>query len=177
MKRIFFIGSQGSGKSTQAKLLSQFLKIPVIATGDIFRSLAKKGDKLGKRVKQDLDEGKLVDDETTAQIVDERVRKPDCQKGFIMDGYPRTLDQIKLFDPGFDKVFYLKLSDEEATKRLLKRGREDDTPALIAERLKAYHKQTDPILDYYQNKGLLEVIGGKGAIKQIQRKIRESVNG
>jgi adenylate kinase len=168
--RILFIGAQGSGKSTQAKLLAQFLGLPYISTGDIFRQM--QGE-----IKQILDQGKLVDDQTTSKIVEEKLKNPEYSNGFIFDGYPRTLEQIRLFDPGFDKVIYLDLPDEKASERLLARGREDDTKELIAERLKHYHGQTDPILDFYEQKGILVSISGEGSIEEIAQKIRDGVNG
>ncbi len=167
--KILFIGPQGSGKSTQGKLLAKFLGLPYISTGDIFRAM-------GGKVQQILDQGKLVDDKTTSKIVEEKIKGENIN-GFILDGYPRTMEQIKLFDPGFDKVIILTLSDREATKRLLSRGREDDTKELIFARLKAYHEQTDPIIDYYRQKGKLKSVNGTGSIDEIQKRIRDVVNG
>lgn len=175
--KILFIGPQGSGKSTQGNLLAQYLNLEYISTGDIFRKLGQDNSEEGWVVKQILDSGRLVDDQTTAKLVEKRIKGIDAQDGFIMDGYPRTLEQIKLFDPGFDKVFLLELSDEEALKRLLERGREDDTKDLILERLRIYHQLTDPILDYYRNIGLLEIIDGGGSIEEIQDNLRKKVNG
>lgn len=171
--KVLLIGPQGSGKSTQAKLLAEFLMVPFISTGDILRNLSKDDTEQGKSIKMILDEGRLVDDRTISQLVKERLTKPDCKNGFIMDGYPRTVDQITNFDPKFDIVFYLLVSDEEATKRLLKRGRVDDTPEAIAQRLKLYHRETDPIIAYYQQKDLLCAIDGFGIIEQVQQSIRE----
>lgn len=173
--KILLIGPQGSGKSTQAKLLADFLKVPYISTGDIFREIAD--TRQGKRIRQVLESGRLVDDATTSEIVKMRVKQPDCQSGYILDGYPRNLEQVRLFDPGFDKVIYLKLSDQEATKRLLARGREDDTEESIAQRLRLYHKLTDPLSDYYQRQGLLLEIDGQGTIEEIQKKLRDQLNG
>lgn len=169
IKKILFLGVQGSGKSTQGKLLARFLGLPYISTGDIFRSL-------GGEIKQILDKGKLVDDQTTSSIVQEKLQGEEYKNGFIFDGYPRTMEQIKLFDPGFDKVIYLDLSDTVATKRLLARAREDDTENLIAERLRNYHLQTDPILDYYQQKGMLKQIDGLGSIDRVQQRIKGVIN-
>lgn len=171
--KILLVGPQGSGKSTQAKLLSEFLNIPVISTGDIFRELAP----VNEMIKGILEKGKLIDNWTTTQVVRERVRKSDCKNGFILDGYPRNLEQVRLFDPGFDKVIYLKLSDKEAIKRLLARGREDDTEQSIAQRLKLYHKLTDPLLDYYGRGNLLSEIDGQATIEEVQQRIRDQLDG
>ena len=168
--KILFIGPQGSGKSTQGKLLAQFLGLPYISTGDIFRQ--DRGE-----IKQILDQGKLVDDQTTSKIVKEKLKELRYANGFVFDGYPRTLEQVRLFDPGYDEVISLEISDDIATERLLARGREDDTKELIAERLKNYHLQTDPMLDFYKQKGILTQIDGLGNIEEIQKKIRDLVNG
>lgn len=174
--KILLIGPQGSGKSTQGKLLAEYLGLPYISTGDIFREMAKEDDEMAKRLRQTLDQGKLVDDQTTSKIVEEKLKGQEYEKGFIFDGYPRTLEQIQLFNPGFDKVILLDLPDEEATKRLLARGRDDDTQELIAERLKVYHQQTDPILDYFRQKRLLKEIDGSLTIEQVQQELRKAFN-
>jgi adenylate kinase len=168
--KILLIGPQGSGKSTQGKLLAQVLGLPYLSTGDIFR-------RMGGEIKQILDQGKLVDDKTTSLIVEEKLKERQYSSGFIFDGYPRTLEQMRLFDPGFDKVIYLDLPDDKASERLLARGRADDTKELIAERLKHYHQQTDPILDYYKQKGILFSVDGMGSIQEIQQRVRTIVNG
>lgn len=169
--KVLFIGPQGSGKSTQAKLLGEFLKIPVISTGDIFRQTAT-FDGLIRKI---LDEGRLVDDKTTAEIVKGRLKEPDCDSGFIMDGYPRNIDQVNLFDPGFDRVIYLDVPKEEVIKRLMERGREDDTKELIERRLDLYFRQTEPLLDYYQNLGILIEVDASGDIQKIQDEIKKSI--
>lgn len=175
--KILFIGPQGSGKSTQGKFLAQSLKIPYISTGDIFRNLAAQDNEASKRVKEFLTSGHLVDDETTSRIVAKRLQEDDAILGFILDGYPRTLRQIEIFDPGFEQVIFLDLKDDEAMKRLVKRGREDDTPDLIAKRLELYHQVTDPILEHYRAKGLLTTIDATLGIDVIQQQIKEAING
>ncbi len=170
--KILLIGPQGSGKSTQADLLAEYLNLPKISTGDIFRKLSKEDSEEAGRVKEILGQGKLVDDETTAEIVKKRVQK---ENSFIMDGYPRNINQLKLFDPGFNKVIYLKVSNEEVVKRLMNRGREDDTVDLIKIRLDLYYEQTLPLLDYYQKQGKLVEISGMGDINQIQDEIKKSI--
>lgn len=167
--KILLIGPQGSGKSTQAKLLADYLKIPFISTGEIFRRMAL--------VKKILSEGKLVDDQTTCKIVKDRLKQPDCKRGFVLDGYPRTLEQGKIFDPGFDKVFYLDVPEEVVIERLTKRGRSDDTPESIKMRLDLYYKQTEPLLEFYRNLGILSEIDGLGTTLQVQQRIREELDG
>lgn len=175
--KILFIGPQGSGKSTQGKLLAEYLGLPYVSTGDIFREMSAGNSPEGKRLKQILAEGRLVDDETTSNMVAKKLGEEEYGMGFILDGYPRTLEQIKLFDPGFNKVIFLELPDEEGIKRLLERGREDDTKESITERLRLYHNQTDPILDYYRHLGILVEIDGTGSIDEIQQRIRDRING
>ena len=171
--KILLMGPQGAGKSTQANFLSDDLNIPKITVGDIYRQIAKENTEESKRIKEILDKGQLVDDETTSRIVKERLNQKDCQNGFVIDGYPRTLEQARLFDPGFDKVFYLRLDSKEAKERLLKRGRTDDTEDLIEKRLGLYYKQTQPLLDYYKDKGILIGIRGLGEIQTIQDEIKK----
>lgn len=176
MTKILLIGSQGSGKSTQAKLLSQFLKVPLVSTGDIFRNLSNQDTDQGKSVKQILDEGRLIDDETTSQIVQERLSEEDCQNGFIMDGYPRNIVQANIFDPNFDKVFYLRVPEEVVLERLLKRGRADDTKDSIKIRLGIYYEQTEALLENYKNKGILVEIDGVGDVDAIQGSLRANLS-
>lgn len=175
--KILFIGPQGSGKSTQAKLLSEYLNIPFVSTGDVFRDISKEDTEYGRVVKGFLDAGKLVSDDVVSKLVRQTLSHPEYQNGFILDGYPRTFNQVTYFDPGFDKVFYLELDDETAKKRLLERAREDDTDDLIAERLKIYHQLTDPIIDYYQKAGVFKTIDANLSIEEIQQEIRGSING
>ena len=173
--RILLIGPQGSGKSTQAVFLSQHFGVPNISTGDIFRKLSSEDSEPARKVKEILASGRLVDDETTAQIVKERLAEEDCQNGFVIDGYPRSIRQIEIFDPGFNKVFYLAVPNEEVIRRLTKRGREDDTPELIQTRLDLYNQQTQPLLDYYRKKQILVEIDGTGDIQKVQDEIKKFI--
>lgn len=176
--KILLIGPQGSGKSTQGKLLGQYLNIPFIATGDIFREIAYTETDEGKRIKQVLDSGNLVDDETVIKLVRERVSKDDCKNGFILDGYPRTLEQAKkVEDLNFQKAIYIDVPEDVVVERLLKRGRQDDTEELIKKRLELHYEQTQPLLDFYKQKGILVEINGIGEISEIQKEIREALNG
>lgn len=171
--RVLIIGPQGSGKSTQSKLLGKFLKIPVISTGDIFRALSSSESEEGKRIRAILGAGKLVDDKTTAEIVKKRLER---EKDFIMDGYPRTIEQMKIFDPLFDKVIYLDVPQDMVINRLMLRGRADDTSELIRQRLDLYYKQTQPLLDYYKKMGNLLNIDGRREIEKIQQDLRSHFN-
>lgn len=173
--KILMIGPQGSGKSTQAELLANYLNTPKISTGDIFRKIAEENSPEGERIREIQRSGKLVDDATTAEIVKKRLGEQDAQNGFILDGYPRNLAQRDLFDPQFDKVFYLNVPDEEVIKRLMNRGREDDTPESIKMRLNLYKDQTQPLLDYYKNLGILTEINGTGPVEEIQNEIQKSI--
>lgn len=173
--KILLIGPQGSGKSTQAGMLAESLHLPKISTGDIFRELALENSIEGARIKQIMNEGKLIDDSETAKIVEQRLAKDDVKNGFILDGYPRNIAQKNLFDPGFDKVFYLKIPDEEVIARLAARGREDDSKEAIRTRLNLYYGQTRPLLDHYKNQGILIEISGIGSIEDIQDEIKKHI--
>jgi len=173
--KILLIGPQGSGKSTQADFLAKSFNVPKISTGDIFRELMREDSKEGKRLKEILASGKLVDDQTTSEIVKERVIQEDCRNGFIMDGYPRTVEQLNMFDPEFNKVIYLNVEKMEVVKRLLARGRADDTEELINKRLDLYYLQTQPLIDYYAQKGILVEVDGMGDIKGIKDEIKKQI--
>lgn len=171
--KILITGPQGSGKSTQADILSKKLGIAFINAGNLVREMSKEDSERGRSLKNDLEAGRLVDDNIIGDLVRTQISQPECKDGFVTDGYPRTINQIKIFDPEFDRVFYLEISDEEALRRLLKRGRADDTLAVINERLKWYHEQTKPLLEFYQSKGILEKINGEMSIEEVAQEIEE----
>lgn len=175
--KILFVGPQGAGKSTQGKMLADFLKVPYISTGDIFREIASSDSQTSESIKQILNSGNLADDQITSELVKQRLEKKDCRDGFIMDGYPRTQKQIENYDPGFDTVIYLDLDNDTSIVRLLERGRADDTKELIEQRLKLYVTLTEPILSYYNQKGIVRRIDGSESIEEIQTKLRGIVNG
>lgn len=171
--KILFTGPVGSGKSTQAELLAKYLNVPLFQTGQITRELSKEDSDLGKRVKGIMERGALVDDETIAQVLKQAMDKADLNRGFIIDGYPRSLEQIKFYDPGFDTVLNFKIPDKAVLERLLKRQRVDDTPQAIEKRLKIYYQQTQPLVEYYRNLGLLKEINAQKTIEEIQEEVRK----
>src|SRR3989344_1020998 len=116
--KIILIGIQGAGKSTQGNLLSEKLKAPYLSTGHIFRDLAKEHSPLGRYIKEIMNAGYLIPDKKTLEIVSEYLKRPEYEKGYILDGFPRTIVQAKSFKNGIDKVIYLKVSDKEALWRL-----------------------------------------------------------
>lgn len=146
--KILITGLPGSGKTTQARKISQGLGLCMIKTGEILRKLAQESSSRGKIIKQALESGELADDKLVAEVVRERILEEDCKGGFVMDGYPRSVSQLKYFNPNYDLVFHLKLSKEEAQERLLQRGRADDTPEIIAKRLEIQSKELDSVLVY-----------------------------
>ncbi len=165
--KIVVMGPPGSGKSTQAELLAEKLNLPHFQTGKMYRRIAEIDSDLGKKVKGFLAQGHLVPDEEHNQILKEVAGRPQYRQGFVLDGSPRTLNQAETLPFGVDKVFYLSVSDEINTERLVKRGRADDKPEVIKERLKVYHQQTEPILAYYREMGILEEVDGEKPIEPI----------
>lgn len=175
--KLSIAGPQGSGKTTQVKLLARFLKLPVVTTGEAMRQLAKEDTPQGRIVKSLLDQGLLAPDDIVADYVRNTVNTKEFKTGFVMDGYPRSLSQLKLFDPDLDRVFYLDINDGLAMQRLLKRGREDDTLPLIEERLRLYHELTQPLLQFYASRSILSQIDGGWSVKKVQDRIRQSLSG
>lgn len=172
------LGPQGSGKSTQGKLLSQHLDLPLIDMGDVLRKRGEGTDPTALKIQNIIKKGELLGDETLMSVFREEVNKPQYKDGFVLDGAPRTLAQARLIDNGvqLNKVFYLRVPDDVNTGRLLARGRADDTPELIAKRLKLYHEQTEPVLGYYRQKGILEEIDGTKGIEAIFEDVKTRVD-
>ena len=171
--KIIIIGIQGAGKSTQGNLLSEKLGIPYLSTGHIFREMSKEKTTLGRYIKETVNAGYLIPDDKALEIVSEYLRRPEYEKGYIMDGFPRTTKQAEAFENGIDRVIYLKVSDKEALWRLSGRddNREDDTLKAIRKRINLFHEFTEPVLDYYREKGILLEIDGEKSIEEIQEEI------
>jgi adenylate kinase len=173
--RVLIVGPQGSGKGTQASRLAENLGIPHISTGDIFRANVGAGTELGVLAKKYMDDGELVPDEVTVAMVAARFDEADAAKGFLLDGFPRTVGQAdKLGEilaersEDIDKVLLLEVPDEVLLERMLARGRADDTAEAIGRRLELYHQETKPLLDYYAAK--LVAIDGVGTIDEVLRR-------
>lgn len=169
--RIMITGPQGSGKTTQARILAEKLGVPMVGAGELARKFANSGHKDSQKVSAAIAEGQLIDDGIMGDLVKKEIAQQSYEKGFVTDGYPRAMSQLKIFNPSYDQVFYLKLSDQEAKKRLLQRGRADDTPEAIKERLEWYHYETSQLLDYYSKRGKLVIIDGDQSIEGVAKEI------
>ncbi|QJC22292.1 adenylate kinase [Arcanobacterium buesumense] len=184
--RLILTGAPGAGKGTQATAVSQELGIPAISTGEIFRAeIAEKSD-IGLEAQRYISEGNLVPDSVTNEIVRRRLAQADATNGFLLDGYPRTLEQIDaldqmLADKGeqIDAMIEISIADEEVSHRLLKRaeieGRADDTPDVIAHRVAVYHEATEPIVGAYRNRNKLITVDGMGTIEEVRARIVSAV--
>lgn len=176
--KIIIIGIQGSGKSTQGKLLGEKLQVPYLSTGHIFRVLSKEDTPLGKQIKVLMNAGFLIPDEKTLKIVEEYLDRPEYKNGYVLDGFPRTLVQAQKFNQAIDKVILLKISDKEALWRISGREeiREDETLMAIRKRIELFNKFTEPVLDYYKQKGLLLEVDGEQPIEDIHKEIVEKLH-
>jgi len=152
--KIIMIGGPGSGKSTYSELLKKELGIAHIYTGDMMRALSKKNTPDGKKVRELLAKGEFAPTPIVIDAVKERMNQPDAMKGYVFDGFPRNTEQAKsMEDKGieYDYVINLVVSEKEVIKRLTSRGRADDKPEIIKNRIKVYHRETEPLLTYYKD--------------------------
>lgn len=185
--RLLLIGPPGAGKGTQAAKLSEVFSIPAISTGDIFRENVKNETPLGLEAKSFMDRGAYVPDELTNKLVRDRLGNSDCANGFLLDGYPRTSDQVDQLDhilsetkTSLDAVIQLTADTDEVVRRLAKRaieqGRSDDTEDVIRNRLSVYEEQTAPLISVYASRGLLVMVDGLGEISEVTSRIVEALN-
>ena len=203
--KIIMLGAPGAGKGTQAKTLADKYKIPHVSTGDIFRANIKNGTELGTKAKVYMDQGMLVPDELTCDLVVDRIKQDDCKDGYILDGFPRTIPQAECLDKALDalndKIDFavnVEVPDENIIRRMSGRRaclscgrtyhivynppkeegicdeckkelvlRDDDKPETVEKRLKVYHEQTQPLIDYYRNKGVLAEVDGTRDMQEV----------
>ena len=196
--KIIMLGAPGAGKGTQAKQIADKYSIPHISTGDIFRANLKAGTELGKKAKEYMDQGLLVPDELTCDLVMDRIGQDDCKNGFVLDGFPRTIPQAEALDQALAKISQsmdyaidVDVPDENIVNRMSGRRaclncgatyhivsiptkvegvcdrcgsqvvlRDDDQPETVKKRLDVYHTQTQPLIDYYTNAGILRTVDG-----------------
>ena len=170
--RVVLLGPPGAGKGTQALKLAEKLEIPQISTGELFRRNIDKGTKLGLEAKRYLDAGDLVPSDLTNQLVDDRLNDPDTVDGFILDGYPRSLEQAKALHEmlerrgtDIDAVVEFRVTQDELLQRLKARGRADDTDDVILNRMKVYRDETAPLLEYYRDE--LKTVDAVGAVDEV----------
>ena len=207
--KLILMGPPGAGKGTQGEILEKKLGISTISTGLILRTAIKEKAEVGKLAEQYINDGKLVPDEVMVEIVKQRLSQPDCEKGFILDGFPRTTAQAKALDDAgveIDKVLLLEVDDEKIVKRLSSRRecskcgapynivskkpavdgicdscggeliqRKDDVPETIQNRLNVYHEQTEPIKNYYEEKGILAVAKGEEELKDTTANVAKAL--
>jgi adenylate kinase len=184
--RLLLIGAPGAGKGTQAEKLAEAFEIPAISTGDIFRHNVKNETELGKQAKAFMDRGEYVPDSLTNALVRDRLSHADAAEGFLLDGYPRTADQVVELDDilaaqgnKLDVVVQLTADTDEVVRRLLNRaieqGRADDTEDVIRRRLEVYEEQTAPLTSTYAARGLVAMIDGLGEVAEVTGRILEAL--
>lgn len=178
--KLILIGIQGSGKSTQGNILSTKLDLPYLSSGHIFREMAKEKTPMGRYIKETMNAGFLIPDDKTLEIVVEYLNRPEYEKGYILDGFPRTVPQAEAFPNGVERVVYLKVSDKEALWRLAGRDeegvREDNTLKALMKRIDEFHQKTEPVIEYYREKGKLLEVDGEKEIDQITAEILANLN-
>ncbi|MCM1498272.1 MAG: adenylate kinase [Clostridium sp.] len=203
--KIIMLGAPGAGKGTQAKMIAAKYGIPHISTGDIFRANIKNGTELGAKAKEYMDKGLLVPDELVVDLVIDRFKEPDCEKGYVLDGFPRTIPQAEALDKALtaigetvDYAINVEVPDENIINRMGGRRacvgcgatyhviysptkvegkcdtcgadliiRDDDKPETVKNRLSVYHEQTQPLIDYYTNKGIIKEVDGTVDMKDV----------
>ncbi len=182
MTRLLLIGPPGAGKGTQAARLAEAFDVPAVSTGDIFRANLKNGTELGLEAKKFMDAGEYVPDSLTNAIVHDRLQEVDAAGGFLLDGYPRTTEQVHELDrllladgTALDAVVQIVADTDEVVARLLKRaaeqGRADDTAEVIRHRMDIYEQQTAPLTDVYGSRGLVVTVDGLGPVDEVTDRI------
>jgi adenylate kinase len=179
---LVFIGPPGAGKGTQAEWLVDHFSIAHLSTGDILRQAITDQTNVGLAAKKYMEAGELVPDEVVVKIIDQRLDDEDCSRGALFDGFPRTIAQAEALDAmltsrgtPLNLALELSVDHDELQRRLLARGRKDDQPDVIHQRLVVYRDQTAPLLEYYQRTGILRTIDGLGSIDDVTERIKSVV--
>lgn len=187
-KRVILLGPPGAGKGTQAAALIDIYEIPHVSTGDMLRAAVKAGTPVGRKAKAVMDSGELVSDEIVIGIAEERLSEDDAKRGFLLDGFPRTVAQAEALEAllaklgvSLDCCLALTVDNEAVVQRLLKRGklegRKDDKEDTIRDRLRVYDAETAPLLDFYSSRDRLREVDGMGTIDEVGERIKQALNG
>jgi adenylate kinase len=185
-RKLLLLGAPGAGKGTQAARLARKLEVPQISTGEMLRQAVSSGSELGRRVQDTMDRGELVSDSIVIEVARERLSQPDARRGFVLDGFPRTVAQAEALDrmlaelgSRLERCVALAVEEDALVERLLGRarieGRSDDNEATIRKRMHVYGEQTAPLLDYYRRRGVLAEVDGMGSIEEVEKEIGEAL--
>jgi adenylate kinase len=183
---LLVLGPQGAGKGTQAKRIAADYELPHISTGEMFRAAIAAQSELGRRVEPILAAGELVPDDLTIALIRARLAEDDARDGFVLDGFPRNAAQTEALDAmlaeigrSLDAILFFDLPDEVATERMLERARKenraDDTPEVIAKRLRAYHEETEPIVEHFRATGKLVPLHAGRTVEEVYTEIQEAL--
>lgn len=184
MVRLILFGAPGAGKGTQALVLAQKQQVPHISTGDILRAAVANQTPLGSQAQTYLDQGQLVPDQLVTALIQERLTQADAQRGWILDGFPRTVTQAQALEnllnqigQSCDQVINLEVPEEVLVARMLGRGRRDDNEAVIRQRLQEYDQKTAPLIDFYGDRHKLTAINGNAKIEAVTEAVEKLVQG